>query len=469
MKQKNNLSSTFFFSPQRGRRDTMQSNDDTLRDEEARVLQFYGSSSVDDFSSGPALSARLLALPSVQELLLKGLLHSDAAVQGHVLRAIRRAVQEPRQVPDALWNAAVELVASPELDVAHTAMQVVLQFGHVERVQGALGLFKRIEANMEEVHRIRLLELMVQFAIVREEYLRLPVVRERVDVIVRSMENDGDLLAQLAILELVSSLLVSKPWTLQLVLQSGVVERAAKAVKAGTVDPHTSPSWIRFAGAVARQGDEGFGVVSSAGWLDVVTDSIDRAGEVPESRLDSALTLLENIAIGSEAGCMAIVPLLDGVLTLMRGGDTYGRVRACHSMADLLEFARGEALLPAILASKHAEGLGAKLLSLAQQPLLSEQRVSVFRVLTLFIAKALRWTHQSTPSLFHYCINRNLDTEKDAQQWRFAMAQAYLAGGNVVALEVLGQERYDLLTRFLRGGVYGRSWEAKPDVAKLTE
>ncbi len=126
-------------------------------------------------------------------------------------------------------------------------------------------------------------------------------------------------------------------------------------------------------------------------------------------------------------------------------------------------------MLTGIAAAPSAVGLGAKLLSLAQQPLLSEQRIAVFRVLALLIEKMPKWLHTTTPSVLPYVINRHLDTEKDAVQWRYAMAQAFVAHGHPAALELLGAEQYDWLLRFLRAGVHGGdATNAKADVAKQT-
>lgn len=469
-------------------------------DEEQRLLAYYGQmvgKSEDEVADvllvGPKLSATLVSRPSVAALLRRGLSNEAGAVlQRHVLRELSRALAlQPELLDEALWLSTVALLGA-SLDVAQPALDFVVQFGSVERLRSdaTKSALERVAAS-DGLAELRVVEAIVRLASQSQSRMEAPVVTVFLQRLLQLLDST-DLLAQLSAVELLTSYVVKQPWTLQFLLGSGLHERAVAQVKGDAAAPNNA-ALLRLAGAIAAQSEDGFRAIERAKWLDIAVDALARPSEIPESRLDGSLSLLEGIARGSDAGRTRLLELLDPIVALVRGGDTYARVRGCHCLGDILEcctvrlFVRATRffvilahrrlspqdtpasarVLSGIASAPSAVGLGAKLLSLAQQPLLSEQRVAVFRVLALLIEKLPKWLHSTTPSVLPYVINRHLDTEKDAVHWRYAMAQAFVAHGHPAALELLGAEQFDWLLRFLRAGVHGGDTaNAKVDVFK---
>ncbi len=313
-------------------------------DEEQRLLAYYGQmvgkseDEVDDLLLvGPKLSASLVGRPAIAALLRRGLSSEAGAVlQRHVLRVLSRVLAaQPDLLEEALWLSAVALLGA-RLDVAQPALDFVVQFGSVERLRSdATKIALERVAASDELAEMRVVEAMVRLASQSQSHMGAPVVTAFLQRLLQLLDS-SDLLAQLSAVELLTTHVVKQPWTRQFLLASGLHERAVAQVKSDAAAPNNA-ALLRLAGSIASQSEDGFRAIERAHWIDIAVDALAHPSEIPESRLDGALSLLEGLARGSEAGRARLLDLLDPILGLVRGGDTYARVRGCHCLGDILE------------------------------------------------------------------------------------------------------------------------------------
>jgi len=179
--------------------------------------------------------------------------------------------------------------------------------------------------------------------------------------------------------------------------------------------------------------------------------------------LDACLCLVEGVSKSCDSGRRLLCEnkLLAAIVDHVRSGDVYVRVRCSHALADVLSTLDGsvgpEARVAVIQAVEQAGGevLVARLMHLASQPLLTEQRTAVFRLLAVLIKHLPEYSFKSCPTLFAFIINRSADPEKDALQWRYVMVQAAFA-----AKELFSAAQIGLLTKYLQQGAFYKEHRA---------
>jgi hypothetical protein len=96
---------------------------------------------------------------------------------------------------------------------------------------------------------------------------------------------------------------------------------------------------------------------------------------------------------------------------------------------------------------------------LALQPLLPEQRVSVFRLLSVLISHFAEWSFKSNPSLLPYITNRTDALDRDAITWKFQMVQDAHANRETAGFT---PEQKEALVKYLKEGAYYKDTESIP-------
>lgn len=449
--------------------------------DEARLVAFYqalvGATEDqvgDALLTGPRLTPALARRPAVVALLLRGLgAGVGPTLQRHLVRSLGHVLENDENVPlpPEVWLGVVQLLGTNALDVAQPAAELVVRFGTQARLRGSCEAALVAAAQHDAVTRLRVLEVATRLAAKEAALLDVPAVRALLVQLVAVAQDPSDPLTQLSALEVLSMHAVTQPWTLQVLLDAQLLARASEAVRRAGGAGIADGALLRLAASVAAQGEDGYRAVETTGWLDVSMNALHLASEVSEARLDGAISVVEGAARGCGAGRARVAPLVDPLAALVRGGETVTRIRACHGLCALLEASSEDATIPtALAAAAAAQGLGARLLSLAQQPLLTEQRSVVFALLAQLVLKMPEWVHRTTPSLLPYVMNRNLDQEKEAVEWRYAIAKAFVTSkGAAAAALLLGDESMRLLNSFLMQGPWGaNAGKAKPDVGEQT-
>ncbi len=403
----------------------------------------------------PKLDEATLADAQVKQLVEAGLRSPSVAIRVFCLSKVLGKMA-PADLSDALWLAALALVGDVSVDVSQRAVAFVVS-GAPERLrqEAARGALEQLAASSPLIE-MRVLDLAVRAAARSCELLEhAPAIVRLVDRAVVLCSAAEDPLLRLSALELVGGELVKCAWGMRRILDSGLVARAAAAAVAPEAE--NAAALLRFVGAVAAAGGErALEAVLASAALRTAREALQDPARVNEIFLDGCLCVLEGVGSGSDGGRLHLCEsgLLEAVLEHVRSGDVYVRVRSTHCVAEVLA-GLGRAGPPAREAVRakiadKGEGLVAKLLHLAVQPLLAEQRTAVFRLLHLLIREMPAWAFGSNPSLLPYITNRSSDTQKDAIEWRFAMVQQALANKDQFATEAQAA----LLSKYAREGAF---------------
>lgn len=408
--------------------------------------------------NAPPLTQALVACPSVCGLLKHVLNGNVSALQVHVVRSLIHALDgEPEQkFPSVLWIEAVLLLGSSHLDIVKPAMDLVVQFSSVERLEDdtAKNSFESV-LRIGKTQELRVLETMARLAAKSQDIMNVPMVLISLQRLIQTL-CESDLLWQLNVLELLITHVVTQPWSLRFLLEAKVHERAMVSISP-KMDSSTDQSFLHLVGSIAAQGEVGYHAIASTNWHELCSSALHHHSRLSQSCLDGVLCVVEGVACGCEAGQLRVVEFVTPIIHLISNDDIDVRVRACRSLATVLKACApvspsGNRVLEEIVGSPLSVGLGSRLLALAQHAILQDQSISAFQLLIELIEKLPQWCHETTPSLFTFVIDHHLTVERVAVPWRYGMANAYLAHGNEAALALLGTQKYDLLVRFLKSG-----------------
>jgi hypothetical protein len=407
----------------------------------ARVIAYFGELSSMDSENAiedhllitPKLDQTILAHPEVQALLARGLASPSVAIRSFCLtKALSKLV--PTEFSDALWLSVVKLIRDEDVGVSQRA--IALAALHAKPVRLNVPV-ESLESLLVEsaLGELRVLEFVVRSLSLHEELVSVPFVVRVLDRLFVLAVGDGiDVLTAFSALELISGNLVGCKWGQNICLNAKLIERAS--TKAETAESSVAPALLRFVGMlVAACGDRGLESVQSGKALQLALAALDDPARIGEIYLDGCLCVVEGVAKSCDAGRRWLCEnkLLASVVDHVRSGDNYVRVRCSHCVADVLatlEFSNSSETKEEVAKTIEETGqnvLVARLLHLASQPLLTEQRLAVFKLLTMLIKFMPNYAFKSCPTLFQFVTNRAGDSEKDAIEWRFVMVQEAFA------------------------------------------
>lgn len=449
----------------------------------------------------PRLDASMMRVPEILELLFRGLHAPSAEVRRFVLRSLLKHMPVD-QLPERLWLAGVALLGDSNLGVAQTAVSMTVTFATSDRLAVAEEILSRIETQSSECS-LRVLQVAVEIIGQKKVSSSSASVHNRiVSALLRAdEEGDTDPLFAVATLEQLATCASSAPEVVY--SGTGLSVRAGKKIRTCIESRQESggllaAAWLRLLGScVVAGGSDAFSTFLKDGpsggmqWaLRVVDEQTSKEISISEALLDGALVVLEGVVIGSEEGCTQMSALvMRKVLALASNPmeETRVKVRCLSFVADVLEALNSQpvkrhttAPVPSVKLSADSKrkilslveettGLVARLLSMAQQPLLEDQREAVYRVLTSLIRESPQWTFQTAPSLAAFITGKmgaqGLDISRDTLHWRFRMAQEAFNHGRDALIQMVGDERTIEVITYLRGGMYGSNNEAKADVA----
>jgi hypothetical protein len=415
----------------------------------------------------PKLDEATLSDPQVKQLLEAGLRSPSVAIRVFCLAKVLGKMAQA-DLSDALWLAALSLVGDESVEVSQRAVSFVA-FSSPDRLrlEAARTVLERLAATSPLVE-MRVLDLAVKAVGKNCDLLEhIPVLDRLVDRAIALCATGDDPLVRLGALELVGGELVRCSWGMRRILESGLIGEAAAASAVPEAD--NAAALMRFVGGMAAAGGErALEAVLASAALKTARTALNDPARVNEVFLDGCLCVLEGVGSGSDGGRLHLCEsgLLEAVLDHVRSGDVYVRIRSTHCVAEVV--AGLSRAGPKAREAVHAkirdkgQGLVAKLLHLASQPLLTEQRTAVFRLLHLLIREMSAWAFASNPSLLPFITNRSGDTQKDAAEWRFAMVQQALANKDQFATEA----QAGLLTKYVREGPFYT--ESRADVKSET-
>ncbi len=401
----------------------------------------------------PKLDGATLADPRVQQLIERGLQSPSVAIRTFCLsKALPR--MSPNDLSDGMWLAVLSLVGDTDVDVSQRAVAFVLDAAPGRLVLPAAATVLEQLARHSPLLEMRVLDLAVRAATKQPDLAQVPIVGRLVDRALALCVSNEDPLVCLSALELIAGVLATSAWGVSRILDEKLVEKTA--ARAEQNREHAA-AMLRFIGAIAAAGGErALEAVRASAAPELVRESLNEPSRVNEIFLDGCLCVLEGVARGSDGGRLHLCEsgLLESVLDHVRSGDVYVRIRSTHCVAEILTSlsSAGENAAETVRRTTQEKGAGlvAKLLHLASQPLLTDQRTAVFRLLHLLIREVTEWAFTSNPTLFNFITDRRMDTQKDAIEWRFAMVQQAFAKKELFATEAQIGE----LTRYLRDGAY---------------
>ncbi len=437
----------------------------------SRVVSYFGELAAMDSEIAiedhllvtPKLDSALLGHPDVQALLARGLRSSSVAIRSFCLSKALTKI-EASSFSDSLWLSVLELVRDEDVGVSQRAIALAAQHASVARLAGEpLQALDRLEQE-SVMGLLRVLELAMRALVANKELAMVPyIVRHLERLFSLSVDANVDLLTQMSALELVSGELIGCDWGRNAVLDASLIEKAVS--RAQNSDISLSPALLRFVGlAVSACGDRGLEQLQKTAAIHMIASALDDPSRIPELMLDASLCVAEGICKSCDAGRLLLCTsrLLASVVDHVRSGDVYVRIRSSHCVADVLATLDGpvgpeaRTLVIKTIEEAGSNVLVAKLLHLASQPLLTEQRTAVFRLLSMLIKHLPDYSFHSCPTLFAFITNRSSDPQKDALEWKYIMVQSAFA-----SKELFTDSQISILKTYLHQGALYKEHRAE--------